>query len=243
MKQMDQNVLCCKIDEYLDKYNECSEREKAERLFAIIGIKGNNEIVHSYKSPLYLDVKSFVVHYIKAFETEDYGYDIPNNEKLLNAISFLSDNEQLAMCRFARKTYDENGYDTSFLDKRINEIKMRIALDKHNYFLFILRWSGSNLKTLLLSYLFFIAVVFIVFLPAPYNWMALFQIDLYEYVGNSFINHLLNTLAIVSGADSAPQIIPSGLVGMILLILGKILFYLLIGNFIIKKIADFFSFE
>lgn len=243
MSQLGQDVLKNQIDNYLLEINKCSAREQAERLYAIIGIKGNYEEIKSYKRPLYLDVKAFITQYLKAFETEDYGYDIPNNEKLLKAISTLPDKEQLAMCRFANKSYEDYGYDSAFLDVRMNKLKMQMACDEHRYLLYLLRWSGSNLKTLFASYSIFILVVFIVLLPAPFEWMGILKTIPQDFVTNPLINHLINTLAIVSGGDFAPEVAPNGLIGMLLIILGKIVFYLLIGNFIVKKITDFFSFE
>lgn len=243
MSQIDQSILKTEIDNCYLNIEMRTAREQADMLYAIIGIKDNYKVFSSYKKPLYLDVKTFITEYLKAFMTEDYGYDIPNNEKLLNAINSLPYKEQIAMCRFARKSYEEYGYDTAFLDTKINDLQMRVARDEHQYLLYLLKWSGSNVKTLLISYALFVFVVYVVLLPSPFAWMGVLHVEITEFVANPIVNHLINTLAVVSGSDFAPMVFPNSLLGMLLIIFGKIMFYLLIVNFVVKKITDLFSFE
>ena len=232
------------IDSYYDSITENSTaREKAEKFYAIIGIKGKNTSLERYRQTLYIDVKQFVTQHLNSFDTEDYGYDIPNNDKLLEAIGVLPEKEQLAMCRYASKLYENCGYETSFLDKRTNCLRIKIAYKEHRYLSGLLRLSAHNLWTLLGSYLLFLVVVYVVLLPAPYDWMGILQIKLHDFGLGPFKNQLMNVLALVTNGDYAPKIIPYGLRGMSLVIFGKVLFYLLIGNFVVKKLSDFFSFE
>ena len=232
----------------LDKYyqgitSDISAREYAEKCYAIIGIKQNNKELERYGQPLYLDVKHFITQHLDSFDTEDYGYDIPNNDKLLKAICSLPAKEQLAMCRYASGLYENRGYETSFLDKRINCLRMKIAASEHHYVSFLLRLSAHNIWTLLGSYLVFLVIVYVVLLPAPCEWMGILEIEPHNFGLGSFKNQLMNVLALVMDGDYAPEITPCGLRGMALVIFGKVLFYLLIGNFVVKKLSDFFSFE
>ena len=110
MPQPNQNTFKEQIDKYYQSINDgCSARERAERLFAVIGIKQQNRNLESYHQPQYIDVKQFITQYLKSFDTEDYGYDIPNNDKLLKALQSLPLKEQLAMCRYANKLYEDYG--------------------------------------------------------------------------------------------------------------------------------------
>lgn len=232
------------LDSYYDSITEDSTaREKAEKSYAIIGIKGKNAYLERYRQPLYLDVKHFITQHLNSFDTEDFGYDIPNNDKLLEAVGVLPAKEQLAMCRYASKLYENRGYETTFLDKRINCLRMTIACKEHRYLSCLLRLSAHNLWTLLGSYLLFLVVVYVVLLPAPCESMGILQIELHDFGVGPFKNQLMNVLALVTDGDYAPNITPYGLRGMSLVIFGKVLFYLLIGNFIVKKLSDFFSFE
>lgn len=231
------------LGSYYSKLKSCSARERAEMLYAVIGIKRRYKELEKYERPLYLDVKQFITSHLDSFHTEDYGYDIPNNEKVIEAINSLPLNEQLAMCRYADKLYDGYSYDTSFLDKRINKLRMCLAWKEHRYLSFLLRLSAHNIWSLLASYLLFLIIVYLILLPAPFEWMGVLQIDLYDFGLSPFKNQVMNTLALITGGEFAPRIIPYGLRGMLLIILGNITFYLLIGNFVVKKLMDFFSFE
>ena len=232
------------MDCYYDSITENStSREQAEKSYAVIGIKRKNTYLERYRQPLYLDVKHFIMNHLNSFDSEDYGYDIPNNNKVFDAIGALPAKEQLAMCRYASKLYEDCGYETSFLDKKINLLRMKIACNEHRYLSFLLRLSAYNFWTLIGSYLLFLIVVYVVLLPAPYDWMGILQIDPHDFGLGIVKNQLMNVLALVTDGDYAPKIVPCGLRGMALVILGKVLFYLLIGNFIVKKLSDFFSFE
>ena len=51
--------------------------------------------------------------------------------------------------------------------------------------------------------------------------------------------YIMNTLALVVDNDNfKPQITPLNLRGMIIYVLGGIIFYVLIANFVIRKITD-----
>ena len=157
------------IDGYYNSINEnSSAREVAERIYAVIGIKRNNSSLLRYRQPLYLDVKRFIFHHLKSFDTEDYGYDIPNNDKVLEAIGALPTREQLSICRYACKLYENCGYETSFLDKKINRLRMEIAWKENQYFSSMLRLSALNVWTLLLSYFILFVVLYLVLLTAPF---------------------------------------------------------------------------
>ena len=62
------------IDSYYDSITEKSTaREKAEKCYAIIGIKGKSTSLERYRQPLYLDVKQFVTQHLNSFEDEMTG--------------------------------------------------------------------------------------------------------------------------------------------------------------------------
>jgi hypothetical protein len=238
-------VFAKSIDDYYRKVNEenATARIKEESLYAIIGIKKKNSELARYGQPLYLDVKHFITEYLGSFETEDYGYDIPNNDKLIEAIESLPQKEQLSLCRFAKNLYEGRGYETRFLESKMDWLRMRIAWGECHIFSWLLRLSSLNVGTLLISYVFFLAVVYVILLPAPFEWMGVLDVVPHDFGTKQFMNGLLNALALATGGDYAPSVTPCGLCGMLLIIAGNVLFYLLIGNFVVKKLSDFFSFE
>lgn len=241
---LNQDTIKNEIDNYYQIINNnCSPREYADSCYAIIGIKFKNRNLERYGRSLYIDVKNFITQHLKSFDTEDYGYDIPNKDKLITAINTLPIREQLVMCRYTEKLYESYYYKTDFLEKKINRLRMQIAWEEKRYGTFFLRLSAQNMWTLLASYVIFLAVVFVVLLPAPFEWMRILHVEPYDFKLNPFMNHIMNTMAMIIGDDYAPKITPYGLRGMILIIIGNILFYLLIGNFVVKKLIDLFSFD
>lgn len=243
MSQLPEFKLKDQLDIEYQKLDATKPREYADICYGIIGIKKGNQLVERYRRSLYNDVKHFLMNYLQSFETEDYGYDIPNEVKVKDAIDALPRKESLAMYRYARVLYEERGYDTAFIERRVNQLKTLIALNEKHYLKFLLQLSSYNVWTLLLSYLLFVCVVLIILLPAPFECFSILDVNLHEFAQSAPKNYLLNTLAIVSGSDYGQTVVPTGARGMLLIIVGKIFFYLLIANFILKKLEDYFTID
>ena len=122
-------------------------------------------------------------------------------------------------------------------------LKMKIAWNENRFLSFLLCLSAHNVWTLIGSYLLFLIVVFVVLLPAPCEWMGVLQVEPHDFSEEPLKNHLMNTIALATGGDYSPKITPTGLKGLLLVILGNVLFYLLIGNYVVKKLSDLFSIE
>jgi hypothetical protein len=159
------------------------------------------------------------------------------------AIDSLPPNESLAMYRYARVLYEKHGYETVFIERKVDKLKTLIAFDERHYLKFLLLLSSYNVWTLFLSYMLFVFIVLIVLLPAPYDEFSIIDVNLHEFTQSTLKNYMLNTLAIVSGSDFGQTVVPTGIRGMLLLIIGKVIFYLLIVNFILKKLEAYFKID
>ena len=243
MSKIPENKLKEKLDVEYQKLDSQKPREYADICYGIIGIKKENSLVERYKQSLYNDVKNFLKYYIKSFETEDYGYDIPNEDKVIKAINALSRKESLAMCRYTRVIFEKHGFDTTFIESKAKQLKILIAWNEKHYTKYLLLLSSYNVWTLFMSYMFYVCIVLIILLPAPIECFSILDVNLHEFTQNSPKNYLLNTLAIVSGSDFGQTVEPTGTRGMLLLLTGKIVFYLLITNFILKKLEDYFTID
>ena len=69
------------------------------------------------------------------------------------------------------------------------------------------------------------------------------DVSLHQFSEIPSVNYFMNTLAIASGEDYGQSIVPVNAGGMLLIIIGKIVFYLLIANFVLKKLSDYFNFD
>ena len=198
--------------------------------------------MHNYKRSLYLDVKKFVENYIKASDKEDYGYDEILPQKIMEAIEGLEVSQKLSILYTMRRMMIMRGYDADSLQNEISSLRIQFAWLGNGYqkCYAVCLWLSSQWWTLLISYIAYIIVLMIVLLPAPLDCMQMFEIDYNYYSDNGISNCIMNTLALLTGNDDiAPTIKPIGIGGLVVYILGKILFYLIIGHFVYRKIEDY----
>ena len=72
--------------------------------------------------------------------------------------------------------------------------------------------------------------------------MRIYDVELKSFSDNETNNYFLNTLGLLTGESSlSPTIIPVGIIGMTFYCLGKLLFFVLVANFIMKKIEDYIT--
>lgn len=201
-------------------------------------------LLHNYKRSLYLDVKKFVEAYIKAAETQDYGYDEILLDKIKYVVKYLEPQQSVSILHTARRLMYMRGYDVDDLLYEIRSIETNIAwkgnLKQKIYSICL--WMSVRWWALSLSYLVYLIILNVILLPAPYKWMELFILEYKQYDDSFLWNHVINILALITGNnDLSPQIIPTGMIGMIVYIIGVILFYLIIGNFVLRKLQDYLT--
>lgn len=211
-------------------------------LFNIILAKRKFDMLN-YKNSLYIDVKRFVKSYVVAADNLDYGYDEIRLDKIKTACECLLERrEQLSVYYTTRRLFYLRGYDCNVISFMISKLECRIAWDEKKYFKSVRLFVGLNFYALIIAYAIYAFIIFMVLQPAPIEIMELFSIELKEYSNNPTVNCLINSLAILTGNDTiSPQIIPNGFVGMALYCIGIFIFYVLIVNFIFKKLEDFIT--
>lgn len=221
--------------------NTSSDKVKYCVWYNIIVAK-NEFNLQNYQNSLYLDVKGFISTYINSLSFLDYGYDELNNEKIKQVIAFLTPNEQLPIFNMLHLKYVSLGLETNWIDSDYKKIEILLAKKEKKIIKLILNYASLNIGTLLLVYLVYILLVFILIHPAPFQWMEIFAIELHDFSSNSHLNYIMNTLALITNSDNfGPKVTPLNIIGMISYIIGIIVFYVLISNFIIRKIADYMN--
>ncbi|MFK8299010.1 hypothetical protein ACI76O_11610 [Capnocytophaga cynodegmi] len=234
-----------KIKEFLDEQYKLLEnkgsKQRAQILFNVIKVKHKYKITN-YNQSLYLDIKSFLKDYISAAEYEDFGYDKPRLEKIEDIVDLLSQRQKLFAFQAARRHFFIQGYDIDDINSLIKKQEMVVACDSRNYIKYFSLKIGSDLKSLLWGYFIYAVVTMLILLPAPFRWMAIFDIELKKYSSSPFWNYPLNTIGLLTGNESiSPVVLPIGVVGLLVYSFGLILFYFLIANFLFKKLEDFIS--
>lgn len=228
-----------RIQQLYDQIHGYQYKSNADILYNIIHAKSKFGL-NDFHQSLYLDIKQFVTNYMNAANKADYGYDEILLEKIIKATKCLDDkNQQKAILCSTRRKYQIQGYEIDEITSEINGIDIKIACKERKYFKAFCLFAGSNLWILLISYFCYIIGLALVLLPAPYEWMGIFTIDLKNYSSCGFANHVANTVMLICGSDdAAPTIIPNCALGVVVYVLGILLFYFFFMNFILKKIDD-----
>lgn len=197
------------------------------------GIKRNN----------YVDFKKFIDLYIEVVKSANFGYDDINSQKVKKTLGYLELDERIAASRYAVSVMARElpEHDRSWLIKLMNEATVQHIFHLKQYrqypkaFAFILSNSFSSLLIFLFS---FFILVNIILLPAHFPSWAVFKISYENYSPNFYLNHILNVLTLFSDLDNNFKIIPLNWIAVLGSIASKIIFLLIIVNFIYRKLTD-----
>lgn len=232
------------IDEFIA--NEELKLEQSVSINEKIGILYNliifnNSILKNKDN--YKNIKKLIGYCIEQIKISDYGYDTINYNKLNTVLIFLGYKEQIAIYKYSLSTLKRElpEHDTEwFLNKlnraEINDILCNRKFIKYPKAIFLI--ASTDLKSLLIILLLFIGVVYLVLLPSHYSSLAIFNITYENYSSNFYVNHMLNILSLFSDLDNDFKIVSINGLGLLEIILAKIIFLLLIVNFIYKKVSD-----
>ena len=219
----------------IQQSNDCNDI--VNRIYNLIFIK------HIENMGVYVDIKTFIRYYTRLVETNKYGYDSLCFDKAFKVIDLLPYNERISLLNFLisiiTREYPE--FEIETIQTRIKEIKIeKIFLEKRwgeipNA---ILVWSSLRVCTLLIVLTLFVVIAYLVLLPAPVFISPLFEIKYVNYSSCFHLNHLLNILSLFMDIDSGCEVKALNPIGLIELMIGKIVFILLIVNFVYKKIID-----
>lgn len=243
IKQMTQEERVHYMEQQYSLLKAYKHKQNCQILFNLIHAKVQFGMPN-YKYSLYLDAKKFVNAYINAAEAQDYGYDEVLLDKIKEVVKPLEQKQRVSVLHTARRLMYMRGYEVDDVVDEIRNQKIKVArkgnLKQKLYALCL--WMSARWWALLLSYLAYIVILCFVLLPAPYKWMELFVLEYKPYDDSFLWNHILNTLALLTGNDNlSPVITPTGIVGMIVYVIGIVLFYLMIGNFVLRQLEDYLT--
>lgn len=216
-------------------------KQNAQILYNIAKIKSEYG-VQNFHQPLYLDIKKFLKNYIISADNEDFGYDNTIFNRIMKIVNLSSPKEKLSLLHTIRRYYLMNGYEINEVKRELNKQEIMVAKENKKYLRWTLLRVGSSLSGLLCGYLVYAVIVLIALLPAPFNFIELFHIELKNYSSYPLLNYPLNAITLLTGnCDIAPKITPINVIGVLIYSFGILLFYILIVNFLFKKIEDFIS--
>lgn len=173
-----------------------NKTENVQILETIIEYKHHNVQLIDSKQTLYRDLKMWCYNYITSKQEKDYGYDIYEHKKIIEKISdtLLNDRKKLSLVHYVKYVLSQYNDDGAWLDKDTIEIKLAV-LKKENWLKYFILLSSSNKKRCLKTILLFFLFEVVILLPAPFEWMELYEFNEANYTDYVWLNHIANVLA------------------------------------------------
>lgn len=212
--------------------------EKLNILYNLIILKNSFGIHNFYK-----DVKKIIDYYIELIKTSDFGYDSINYKKLDKVLQCLSSEEQISFLKYSISIISRElpEHDIDWFLSKLNKAEINNIIRKRSIIMYpkiLFLFAGTEVLNLIIVFIVFILITYIILLPAPYSSWEIFNLHYVNYSSNFFINHLLNILSLFGNIDTDFKIVSRNGLGLVVLIFAKIVFVLLIVNFIYKKLSE-----
>jgi len=215
------------------------------RINNIIEVKNQLNYINENLS-LYSDLKTLVKLYFTKLESSSYGYDTFRLDLIISKIKYTPTSQQIELLFFLKRLLIDNEYFELIRDceKEINKAKLENYKSTFSYtkpktyinvLKMILLWSSLSIFNLLFSLAIMYVLSFIVFLPAPYGFMEVFKVQYINFSDNYLSNHALNLLSFLFDLSNKMIITSNCWYGLLGIILGKILYIILIINFVLKE--------
>lgn len=229
------------IKEQYKSLRKDKHKHNYQILYNLIAAKVKFQLCDIQQS-LYLDVKQFIECYITSADSQDYGYDEVLLVRIMDVVHHLEPKQKVSIMYSTKRMFYIRGYEVENITEIINRIEMTVAWKEKHYRKAIRLWMCSSLTALLLTLLLYVIIISCVMLPAPLECMEIFEISLKDYTASPFWNHLMNSIAVLTGNDDiSPSITPIGIKGVLVYSIGVLLFYLLIANYALKKIENYIT--
>lgn len=195
----------------------------------------------SHETNVYQDFKIFITHYIQIINLERFGYDEFNFDHIKKKIDYLPLSERIKIISFLKKNLKHEGFivESDLVEKYHRKTNLQSLLKNasiKSIWKIFFHASSYNLFSLLLTLLGLILISSIALLKSPFNWMAIFEVKVDHYSNFGIVNNALNILSYISGFEGQFVAKPINSGGVIVLIVTKLLYLIIIVNFIIKEI-------
>ena len=99
---------------------------------------------------------------------------------------------------------------------------------------------ANNFWTLLFCYIGYLVILAWIISPVPDWGIPMFDVKLIDISSNNLLNYLCNAIALLFAPEEyAPTVLPTGVISLILYVFGKLLSYLIIGNYLYQNLFDY----
>ena len=191
--------------------------ENAQILETIIECKHQNIQLMNTGQTLYRDLKMWCYNYISSKQEKDYGYDIYEHSKITEKLNdnALKDRQKLALIHYVKFVLSQYNDDGSWLDEDTKSIKLAV-LKKEDWLKYLILLSSSSKWRCMKTILLFFIVELVILLPAPFEWMELFDFQQANYTEYGWLNYITNVLAIKIDWIEGPKLVCLNWCGVVL---------------------------
>lgn len=195
------------------------------------------------KTEIYKLSKSFIIHYIALIKESDFGYDTFNYDKIEKILGCIDYKSQISLLQFiiSNMTKELPEYDKEWFVLKKNRIQIKDILQdfKLSKTLELTSlFAGLNIYTLIVTLSLVFLITSIILLPSPNSFFEIFEIKYDTYSTCFILNHFLNILTLFADFDNEFKITPLNWFATIIMVAGKVMFIILIVNFVFTKITD-----
>lgn len=216
-----------------------SPNEKINIAYNLLAVKKKAKI----KRGCYLHCKILFDSYVEVIKHNDFGYDTINYKKLENAISGLSYREQVSILKYGLSIFNKElpEHKRDWFVQRINRFEFRAIFHERDIARIpkaVFIFASLNIFHLILIIALFLVGIYVILLPAYTESLVWFNFDKIKFSENFYLNHLYNTLCIFGDLSCKGELVPTNQYGLLLLLIGKVAFFIIIVNFIYRKLID-----
>lgn len=192
------------------------------------------------------DIKLFISHHLKSLDEGEIHYDQLQLELIFNYIEKLPSHESLILTKFLLKQCKQLGYEDfifkcsevcTFYELKFLSTQPGLKNRVKQIYLYSIRDYKTILSTLFAFYLLYSLIL----LPAPYQWMALYEVKYVSLYDNEILNHFSNTLLGILDLDGDFKITPLNIAAIISMILAKLIFVVYIVNILAEELTKRFQ--
>lgn len=231
--------------EYLYLKENIKSSKKVNHLNNIIKIKKSLYLGIEYEKNVYEDIKNCLTEYINSINETSYQYDFFCKKTIKNLLKDLSYDKQIGLYTFLIRLLKINCHindEIIWCESQIKKIELNKLWSSPNLFNFpkiFFLLSSYNIYSLLISLLLMLILINILFLPESYIGFKLFNVIYENYYKDNFIlNHIVNVNNYLFNFSNGNfKIECNDLSSLLILVAIKLIFYLIIINFIIKEIS------
>ncbi len=157
-----------------------------------------------------------------------------------NILTDISDDKKLSLYYYLLRQLKINYFSNDeiiWCESEIKKIELAKLFCSNNFIKMFFILTSYNVYTLIISLLCIIFIINILFLPEEILGITLFKITYEHYYDNFILNHILNVNNyLLNFSNGSFKVVANTIIGFFTLVVIKIIFYIVIINYIVKQI-------